>query len=62
MTTPERSPAVARPGSAGLHLDGGAWVLVRASGTEPVARLYVEAPDDETLAAVRDAATRHFFA
>ena len=45
-----------------LHLDGGAWVLVRASGTEPVARLYVEAPDDETLAAVRDAAMRHFFA
>ena len=45
-----------------LHLDGGAWVLVRASGTEPVARLYVEAPDDETLAAVRDAATRYFFA
>jgi phosphoglucomutase len=26
-----------------LHLDGGAWVLVRPSGTEPVARLYVEA-------------------
>ncbi len=45
-----------------LHLDGGAWVLVRASGTEPVARLYVEAPDAETLADVRDAAARHFFA
>jgi alpha-D-glucose phosphate-specific phosphoglucomutase len=45
-----------------LHLDGGAWVLVRASGTEPVARLYVEASDAQTLAAVRDAAMRHFFA
>ena len=45
-----------------LHLDGGGWVLVRASGTEPVARLYVEAPDASTLAAMRDAATRHFFA
>jgi phosphoglucomutase len=45
-----------------LHLDGGAWVLVRASGTEPVARLYVEAPDTPTLQAMRDAATRYFFA
>jgi phosphomannomutase len=25
-------------------LDGGAWVLVRASGTEPMLRIYVEAP------------------
>jgi len=45
-----------------LHLDAGAWVLVRPSGTEPVARLYVEAPDSPTLEAVRDAAVRHFFA
>jgi phosphomannomutase len=45
-----------------LHLDGGAWVLVRPSGTEPVARLYVEAPDARTLEALRDAALRHFFA
>jgi phosphomannomutase len=45
-----------------LHLDGGAWVLVRTSGTEPVARLYVEAPDPASLQAVRDAATEHFFA
>ena len=35
-----------------LHLDGGAWVLVRPSGTEPVARLYVEASDAPTLAAL----------
>jgi phosphoglucomutase len=45
-----------------LHLDGGAWVLVRPSGTEPVARLYVEAPDASTLDALRDAAVRLFFA
>jgi phosphomannomutase len=45
-----------------LHLDGGAWVLVRPSGTEPVARLYVEAPDARTLETLRDAALRHFFA
>jgi phosphoglucomutase len=45
-----------------LHLDGGAWVLVRPSGTEPVARLYVEAPDDRTLGTLRAAAERHFFA
>ena len=45
-----------------LHLDGGAWVLVRPSGTEPVARLYVEAPDAPTLEALRAAAARYFFA
>jgi alpha-D-glucose phosphate-specific phosphoglucomutase len=45
-----------------LHLDDGAWVLVRPSGTEPVARLYVEAPDEGRLAALRAAAERHFFA
>jgi phosphomannomutase len=44
-----------------LHLDGGAWVLVRPSGTEPVARLYVEAPDAPTLEALHAAAARHFF-
>jgi phosphoglucomutase len=45
-----------------LHLDGGAWMLVRPSGTEPVARLYVEAPEAATLESIRDAAMRHFFA
>jgi alpha-D-glucose phosphate-specific phosphoglucomutase len=45
-----------------LHLDVGAWVLVRTSGTEPVARLYVEAPDAGTLQAISDDATAHFFA
>ena len=45
-----------------LHLEGGAWVLVRPSGTEAVARLYVEAPDDTSLAMLREAAEAHFFA
>jgi alpha-D-glucose phosphate-specific phosphoglucomutase len=44
-----------------LHLDGDAWVLVRPSGTEPVARLYVEAPDEATRDALRDAAHAYFF-
>jgi alpha-D-glucose phosphate-specific phosphoglucomutase len=44
-----------------LHFEGGAWVLVRPSGTEPVARLYVEAPDAPSFAALRDAACDHFF-
>jgi phosphoglucomutase len=48
----------------GLRLDLGddAWVLVRPSGTEAVARLYVEAREDATLVALRDAAVAHFFA
>jgi phosphomannomutase len=44
-----------------LHLGEGAWVLVRPSGTEPVARLYVEAADERRLAGLRDAALAHFF-
>lgn len=31
-----------------LYLHGGSWLLVRASGTEPVARLYAEAREEET--------------
>lgn len=45
-----------------LHFGDGAWVLVRPSGTEPVARLYIEAPDLGTLSTLRDAALAHFFA
>ncbi|MBI5017672.1 MAG: phosphoglucomutase/phosphomannomutase family protein [Deltaproteobacteria bacterium] len=36
-------------------LDGGAWVLVRKSGTEPVVRLYVEAGDEESLSRLTEA-------
>ncbi len=33
-------------------LEPNAWVLVRGSGTEPLLRLYSEAPSEETLAAI----------
>ncbi|MFY9135405.1 MAG: phosphoglucomutase/phosphomannomutase family protein, partial [Bacillota bacterium] len=33
-------------------LDGGDWFLVRASGTEPVVRLYVESKSDEGISAL----------
>jgi len=32
-----------------LHLEGGGWVLMRMSGTEPLARLYMEAPSSRLL-------------
>ena len=37
-----------------VELDGGAWFNVRASNTEPLLRLNVEAPDAPTTARVRD--------
>lgn len=36
-----------------LYMDGG-WVLVRASGTEPLVRLYAEAETEELAAAMAD--------
>jgi phosphoglucomutase len=33
-----------------LELDDGAWLMLRLSGTEPVARLYVEAGSPEEMA------------
>lgn len=41
-----------------LLLKDGSWVLLRPSGTEPVVRLYVEAPSEETLQALIEAAKR----
>jgi alpha-D-glucose phosphate-specific phosphoglucomutase len=41
--------------------DEDAWILIRASGTEPLARLYIEASSGKTLGTLRDAAQRHFF-
>jgi len=38
-----------------LLLENDAWVLVRASGTEPLIRCYLEAHDVETLSGLRDA-------
>jgi alpha-D-glucose phosphate-specific phosphoglucomutase len=66
-TPPERlgtAPVTRVERSDGLQLyfPDGSWVLVRVSGTEPVARLYVEAADDATVRALRDAARAHFFA
>jgi len=37
-----------------VELDGGAWFNVRASNTEPLLRLNVEAPDEAAMAQVRD--------
>jgi phosphomannomutase len=38
-----------------------AWVLVRPSGTEPLARLYVESNSSKDLDELSRAAQRHFF-
>jgi phosphomannomutase len=44
----------------GVRLDLGddRWILFRASGTEPVLRLYCEAPDDEAVRSTLDEAER----
>jgi alpha-D-glucose phosphate-specific phosphoglucomutase len=34
------------------YLNDGSWLLIRPSGTEPVLRVYAEAPDDERVAAL----------
>ncbi|GAB4275549.1 MAG: phosphoglucomutase/phosphomannomutase family protein [Candidatus Promineifilaceae bacterium] len=34
------------------YLDDGSWLLIRPSGTEPVLRVYAEAPNDERVAAL----------
>lgn len=36
------------------YLDDGSWLLIRPSGTEPVLRVYAEAPDDERVRALLD--------
>ena len=35
-----------------FRMTGGGWLLIRFSGTEPVLRLYCEAPDAERVKAV----------
>ena len=39
-----------------LILDGGSWILIRESGTEPLARVYVEGKSDEEVASLARAA------
>lgn len=39
-----------------LNLEGNAWLLVRASGTEPVLRIYCEAPDPAAVSGLLSAA------
>ncbi len=38
-----------------LLLEGGGWVLMRISGTEPLARIYLEAPSDPALGSLESA-------
>ncbi|MDQ5858493.1 MAG: phosphoglucomutase/phosphomannomutase family protein [Acidobacteriota bacterium] len=42
-----RVESVSRLDGIKLILDGGSWILIRESGTEPLARLYVEARSEE---------------
>jgi phosphomannomutase len=37
-----------------VRFDGGGWINVRPSNTEPLLRLNVEAPDQQSMAALRD--------
>jgi phosphomannomutase len=59
-----RAAFARRPGVAMDHLDGltvscdGWWFNLRPSNTEPLLRLNVEAPDEPTLAGVRDEVLR----
>ncbi len=49
-----RDMTVGRDASDGLrfNLDGGGWLLMRFSGTEPLLRIYTEVPDKELVPAV----------
>jgi phosphomannomutase len=39
-------------------LRSGAWCMIRPSGTEPVLRVYVEAPSEEEVAAIHEDARK----
>ena len=51
-----RTTAVDELDGLTIDLEPGSWLNVRASNTEPLLRLNVEAPDAATMAAVRDEA------
>jgi phosphomannomutase len=42
-----------------FRLEGGAWVMIRPSGTEPVLRVYAEAPDSAEAFRILDATREH---
>ncbi len=44
-----------------LFLEGGSWVLFRLSGTEPVCRLYCEAPTEQELHELNEAGRQFLF-
>ena len=50
-------PVVGRDALDGsrFHLEGGAWALVRFSGTEPLLRLYAEAESPDRVRSVLEA-------
>lgn len=43
-----------------LSLEGGGWVLIRPSGTEPVVRFYMESPIEKDIAVFQSAFRRDF--
>lgn len=43
-----------------LFFENGAWILMRASGTEPLIRIYVEAPTKEQVTVLLEAGQRLF--
>lgn len=45
-----------------FHFEGGSWLMVRASGTEPVLRVYSEASTQEEAEAIIEAGKATFFA
>jgi phosphomannomutase len=54
----QRVEGVERRDGVRLDLAGDRWVLFRPSGTEPVLRLYCEAPDDASVRSTLDEAER----
>jgi phosphoglucomutase len=56
-----RVSEVVRKDGLKLVLDDGSWVCYRLSGTEPVVRVYSEAPSQEELKALSADAKRWIF-
>jgi phosphomannomutase len=41
-----------------FYIDDNTWIMVRASGTEPVLRVYVQAPDTNSVSSILEAAKK----